>query len=483
MPRRSDNERARAAGELTGIRSKIEAMARDQGLDYFPVDFELVPDTFMMEVAIYGLPVRMPHWSFGVRYIYKYVQHRMGGSRIFEVVFPGDPNRAYLQSSNTLSDNTLVTAHVLGHADFSKNNELFARMQREVGYRIVEQAAARAHQIEDAILEYGQFHVERVLDAALALEQCVDVTKSLERKDYPEYIERRDNELAPRSEFDQRFKTLPGEEESADAPAEQRIRSPVPPYPEPDLLWFIARYAPDMEPWERDIFLAVREESYYFYPVFACHIMNEGWASYWHARLLREADFLPHQLYLDAVKAHSDVVRPFAGSDQIALRINPYHLGFKMWEQIVDEQGLDAAFRIRAEEDDFGFIRNHLGEDLVHDLDLFAHVRTHGASGKTAVSGEERYTVVDADIHDLRETILAPKFNYGAPRVRVKEMAQDGSLTLIHDTGTDRRGLDLERAQKVLEYIQRVWRRSVRLETTDDKGAPKVLEVNQGAPD
>ena len=67
----------------------------------------------------------------------------------------------------------------------------------------------------------------------------------------------------------------------------------MPPHPEKDLLWFIAQYAPEMEPWERDIFLAVREESFYFYPVFACQIMNEGWASYWHARLLREADFLP----------------------------------------------------------------------------------------------------------------------------------------------------------------------------------------------
>ena len=83
-----------------------------------------------------------------------------------------------------------------------------------------------------------------------------------------------------------------------------------------------------MEDWERDIFLAVREESFYFYPVFASQIMNEGWASYWHARLLREASFLPHDLYVDAMKTHSDVVRPTAGDKQIALNINPYHLGF-----------------------------------------------------------------------------------------------------------------------------------------------------------
>ncbi len=116
-------------------------------------------------------------------------------------------------------------------------------------------------------------------------------------------------------------------------------RAPIPPAPERDLLWFIAEYAPELEEWERDIFRAVREESFYFYPVFACQIMNEGWASYWHARLLREADFLPQNEYLDALKTHSDVVRPHAAEQQASLVTNPYHLGFSIWESIVEEHG------------------------------------------------------------------------------------------------------------------------------------------------
>src|SRR5688572_5470568 len=75
--------------------SSIEQLARAQGLKYHPVEFEVVPESFMTEIAIYGLPVRMPHWSFGVRYIYQLIQHRMGLSRLFEVVFPGNPGRAY----------------------------------------------------------------------------------------------------------------------------------------------------------------------------------------------------------------------------------------------------------------------------------------------------------------------------------------------------------------------------------------------------
>src|SRR5699024_2136574 len=190
--------------------------------------------------------------------------------------------------------------------------------------------------------------------------------------------------------FRPRFSSLPGEEA---APAASQRRGPrlprIPPRPEADLLWFIARYAPEMEDWERDVFLAVREESYYFQPIFSCQIMNEGWASYWHARMLREADFLPNALYLDAMKTHSDVVRPHAGENQVALQINPYHLGFVMWDHIVREHGMDEARRIMREEDDFGFIRNHLSAELAQELKLFVY--------EARRSGEVRVT--DANIH------------------------------------------------------------------------------------
>src|ERR671925_666533 len=167
---------------LQGYATKLETLAHDHGLDYYPVQFEEVPSSFMMEVAVYGLPVRMPHWSFGVRYIYQLIQHQMGYSRIFEVVFPGNPGRAYLSNTNTVHENTLVVAHVLGHADFAKNNLLFKRAQEQVGFHIVEQAAVHAHHIEEAIAKFGQKRVERVLDAALALEQHIDNHQLLMRQ-------------------------------------------------------------------------------------------------------------------------------------------------------------------------------------------------------------------------------------------------------------------------------------------------------------
>src|SRR5260221_13258088 len=174
-------------GALHGYAVRLEALAREHGLDYYPVQFEEVPSSFMMEIAVYGLPVRMPHWSFGVRYIYQLVQRHMGNSRLFEVVFPGNPGHAYLAASNGLAENILVTAHVLGHADFSRNNLLFRRCQEQVSERIVEHAANHARQIQQAIETYGMQRVEAVLDAALALEQHIDTDQALRRDRYPEY--------------------------------------------------------------------------------------------------------------------------------------------------------------------------------------------------------------------------------------------------------------------------------------------------------
>jgi len=431
---------------------RIEELARRQGLDWSPVIFEAVPDSFMTEIAVYGLPVRMPHWSFGARYIYQLVQRHMGYSRLFEVVFPGNPGHAYLASSNALADNVLVTAHVLGHADFSRNNLLFRRCQEQVSDHIVEHAASHARQIERHIEAYGVKAVEQVLDAALSLEQYVDVDQPLRRERYPQY---RQTSAPVDDAFRQRYSAL--EDVPAPSLPPRKTLALLPPHPERDLLWFIATYAPEMESWERDIFLAVREESFYFYPVYATQIMNEGWASYWHARLLRDADFVPQEAYLDAIKCHSDVVRPIASGEQIALSVNPYHLGFMLWEQIVQESGIEAARAIVREDDDFSFLRNHLTHELAAKIGLFQYLRQDNGQVK----------VQPDDIDALRESLLLDKYNFGAPRVAVAELHNDGTLVLQHENQIDGRGLDPERARKVLQYLQRVWRRPVVIRTVD----------------
>ncbi len=175
------------------------------------------------------------------------------------------------------------------------------------------------------------------------------------------------------------------------------------------------------------------------------------------------------EMYVDAMKTHSDVVRPYAGDRQIALTINPYHLGFAIWDRIIRDRGETEARRVMVEEDDFGFVRNYLDADLARELDLFVYLAKQ--------SGEVR--VRETDLHELHEAILRPKYNFGAPRVYVDEFRSDGSLVLRHDHGGDGIGLDLEKARHVLDYVSAVWRRPVSLYTAGERGAEECLKSSK----
>jgi hypothetical protein len=78
------------------------------------------------------------------------------------------------------------------------------------------------------------------------------------------------------------------------------------------------------------------------------------------------------------------VVRPFASGQQLALSLNPYHLGFSMWEHIVETRGIEKAREICREEDDFGFIRNYLDQELADKLDLFVYEERKDGETKIA---------------------------------------------------------------------------------------------------
>jgi spore cortex formation protein SpoVR/YcgB (stage V sporulation) len=126
---------------------------------------------------------------------------------------------------------------------------------------------------------------------------------------------------------------------------------------------------------------------------------------------------------------------------------------------------LARAFEIRAGDDDFGFVRNHLTQELAEELKLFRYEQTADGSVR----------VLDHDIHALRESVLGPKYNFGAPAVLAKHLAADGSLELYHEHDTDGRGLDVDRAERVLDYMHKVWRRPISLETVDGEQRPKVI--------
>lgn len=334
------------------------------------------------EVFDFTIPSRTNRKSPGHRFLsngmisHNSYQHQknqgeMGFSKIYEMIINNDPSYAFLDSSNTDTTNLLICAHCLGHSDFFANNIMF-KLAGETN--MIQVAKRHANLIDEFRKDYGDDEVDQWLDIALALERHIDVYKTRKREKYPQrHIEYQ--ERTPTKWED----ILPDDEKK---PLIKKVMKNVylPPYPEKDLLWFLSEYS-HLEDWQKRIFEIVRRESYYFFPQYKTKILNEGWASYWHAELMaqyaqgNDNDFgvtdIEHPLtaeeHLDFAQNHEKVVQPglkiplkveVPELDQhqkptgrmikqwnpkivqnprlfsLATRINPYYIGFKILRDI-----------------------------------------------------------------------------------------------------------------------------------------------------
>src|ERR1051326_275988 len=140
------------------------------GRDPFPVRFEIVPATVMYEVGSYALPGRYSHWTFGKAYHRQKMMYDFGLSKIYEVVINANPSYAFLLETNSITQNKMVIAHVLGHVDFFKNNVYFSKTNR----RMVDEAAIHARRMNEYEFKYGRKVVEEFLDAVLSIEEHID---------------------------------------------------------------------------------------------------------------------------------------------------------------------------------------------------------------------------------------------------------------------------------------------------------------------
>ena len=441
----------------------IEELAIKEGLDFFPTIFEIVDRAIMLEGCSYGLPVRSRHWSYGKSYQHQKLYGEMGLSKVYEIVFNNNPSYAFLLDTNSDIINIMVGAHVFGHCHFFKHNVAFEGSDRKMIYR----AAERATRVDEYIEQYGLDRVEHLMDIAFALDNHVDWHKGLFRKKYPKkcIIER----VSKKGEFDDLLDIGNNKKRSV---KKVTVGDKFPPHPEKDLLWFLSNYAP-LEDWEKDILTIAREESYYFYPIVMTKIMNEGFASFWHAELMYKYDKLSEQEYMDFAKTHSGVINPGH-----PFNINPYYLGFKIFTDIRERwdkkykngesniNGIQKVLEVAEEEDDASFLRNYLTKDMAVKLGLFnygyRYKRKPNMDKKDLTERHGLIELKDRDLDKIIENIIRPTINYGAPLITINEADSD-VLVLQH---RDSFGpLDEKYAEKTMEYIYELWGGPIELQT------------------
>ncbi len=430
----------------------IEEAADKFGLDYYPQEFEICNYEDMLSYEAYsGMPSRYPHWSFGKAWERKKTFYRYNLIGLpYEMVINSNPCLAYLMKENTLALQILTIAHVYGHNDFFKNNRLFRDATR-ADYA-AEMFKSHANRIREYIADpsIGYERVERILDAAHALRfQVYRITN--EKHLSPEESKKRLMDKYYQAEQTENPKSQNKNSEEAVPDWDK-----VPLEPEQDILLFLIRYA-RLADWEKDIINIVRSEVQYFIPQMETKIMNEGWACFWHYKILNHLD-LPQSLHLEFIKRHNQVVASHPGT------LNPYHLGFKLFSKLEREwEDSRLIFEVREQERDVSFLRRYLDQELCQELNLFEFQKDKDDYVVSEISDDNGWKRV-------RDTLIRNVGMNSIPIIRVKEIGPENILTLEHDW--DDRELLEEYAHHTLKYIARLWGHKVRLRI---HGALKIL--------
>ena len=444
----------RAVRELEEAIGEIWEISRRFGLDPFPVHFEMVPATIMYEFGAYGVPGRFSHWTHGRAYQQIKTMYDYGLSKIYELVINADPAHAFLLENNGVLQNKVVAAHVLGHSDFFKNNAYFGHTNRGM----LEAVNIHAERLQRYEFEHGRDEVETFLDAVLSIDEHFDPFVHTKRQSAEEHARQQRRRPAEQPYDD----LLRLDRPVAPAPAAPAKRVPI--EPEKDLLLFLAEHSADLEDWQRDILQIVRTEQIYFLPQMQTKIMNEGWAAYWHSRIIRELG-LGSDEYLQFASMNAGVLAPSRRG------MNPYYVGLKVFEDIErrwDEpsaeererfgrkggDGRRKIFEVREQETDVSFLRNYLTKELVDDLDLYIYRLQDG-----------QWVVVEKDWEKVRDAILSSMTNFGQPYIVVEDADYQGNRELYLKHRFEGAELDLGYADKTLRQVQRLWGRRVHLET------------------
>ncbi len=413
----------------------IWQLAVAHGLRPCPVIFEPVPASVLYEHAAYLIPGRMAHWSFGKQYQLLKTRYDYGLGKLYEMVVNTNPAYAFLLASNSSLENTVIRCHVMGHVDFFQANQAFSHTPKNM-IDVVSHHADRIRQYE---FQYGKNVVESFLDHVLAIEEHVDWDRPARRG----FSSVANVQTPPEKSIRPRYEDL---SPTTSAPSKS---SPSRPLPRPtfDLLGFLMTSSDALEDWQRDIIGMVREEMRYLWPQLRTKIINEGWATYWHLRLMREIS-LADDDWVDFARMHALVVAPQE------FQVNPYALGSRIFESIWQKGGDEALFLAREVEEDTSFLRNHLSPELVQAMHLFVAEREHQEIFVHTVDGK---AVRDLLIHDL--------MHGGIPVISVDDgdFHHRGELLLRHHhDGSD---LDIRYAEETLRHVYRLWGRPVHLET------------------
>lgn len=474
----------------------IEAVALDDlKLDVYPNQLEIISSEQMLDAySSIGMPLMYRHWSFGKRFAREQHLYRKGYLGLaYELVINSNPCITYLMEENTMAMQALVTAHAaFGHNHFFKNNYLFrqwtdasaildymefgksyiARCEEKHGIAAVEAILDAAH----ALMDQGVFRYRRPPRLSVAAER----ERIRDRLDYEERT------------FSDLWRTLPAakDDDGPDRPDDEIERGRALNLPEENLLYFLEKNSPVLEPWQREILRIVRVIAQYFYPQRQTKVMNEGCATFVHYTIMNtlfDRGMIGEGALLEILQSHSSVVFQPTFDDPRFSSFNPYALGFAMMQDIErictaptaedrdwfpDIAGSGdwraALIDAWANHRDESFVLQYLSPALMRKFRMFVlEDETHDTHYKVASIHDER------GYRKVRAT-LAKSYDVGAnqPDIQVADadLLGDRHLRLRH-TVQDGVVLAASSRDATLRHVRQLWGYDVSLVGVDPAGA------------
>lgn len=453
----------------------IEEIAlNDLQLDVYDNQIEIISAEQMIDAyASIGMPVHYHHWSFGKRFLKdwgKYQKGRMGLA--YEIVINSDPCISYLMEENSAVMQALVIAHAaFGHNFVFKHNYMFKEWTSAGS--IIDYMIFAKNFIRDCEEKYGEDEVEIILDCAHSIAQHgVDKRKRKHKKRLNEE-DKLKQAAAKADEEQQSLDIILKKTALRDAKEQEQEEDLDLVGDEENLLYFIYKNAPGMEPWKKELLRIVYKIQQYFYPQGQDKVLNEGMATFTHYHIMNELEhkgIISSDAQLAWLHSHSNVIyQPFYDS-RFYSGFNPYALGFAVFNEIKrvcteptkeDEEyfpklvGTDWRKAVKEAASDYrdeSFLEQFVTPKLIRDWRLF----TIDTSGERGVVGE---ISDDLGYRNIRKH-LARSYNLinHIPDIVVHRarMRKDRTLVLEYRPFKGRE-LYKDYAEKTLENIKYLW--------------------------
>lgn len=485
--------------QIAHVEKEIGKIAHDEyHLDTYPNQIEIITSEQMLDAyTSIGLPIFYNHWSFGKHFLQTAKSYQRGEMGLaYEMVINSSPCIAYLMEENTALMQMLVIAHACyGHNSFFKGNCLFKKWTDASA--IVDYLIFAREYIMKCEEQYGFENVEFTLDACHSLQSYgVDkyrhpskltlTEEKARQRERSEYLQTQVNELW--------IHTIP--QEVVKKQEEKRF----PESPEENILFFLEKNSPILEPWQREILRINRKIAQYLYPQGQTKVMNEGWATFWHYTIMNRLDEqnrMPESYMLEFFKSHTGVVAQPGFDSPYFNGINPYVLGFNIFRDIrrmcehptaedkkwfPDIAGAPWLETVHAAMRDFkdeSFILQFLSPKVIRGMKLWGLVDDPFKNPKhyevAAIHDEDGY-------REIRK-MLSEEHDYGViqPNIEVYNVDRHSRMLTLRHTPYNEKKLDSISLYEVLRSVySTLWGYPVKMESLNSKG---VIEIVSQCPE